>query len=181
MRLTLFLIGLTVMAAFGSSSVNAQAISKTMANKYFENCLAAPSPNMSAETHEYLCACTSAQMMDNMTVKDVKTMTEQTQAGRFAMNKMLVQVYAPCMNYPAKELYYKNCITDPKTATLSKNPEKTCTCLSNSVANYLSNQGPAIFSEILNRNPNAVDPMAALADDPKFQKFTKSKLLSCVM
>ena len=37
---------------------------------------------MSAETQQYLCACTSAKMMESMSIEDIQTMSTPTDAGR---------------------------------------------------------------------------------------------------
>ena len=135
---------------------------------------------MSVETQKLLCACTAVKMHQNMQVEDIQEMSLQNEIGREATNKMIVNAYAPCMQHPAKELYYQNCISDPQTQTLTKNPEKTCQCMSGNIANYLSTRGVDIFESILTRNPNINDPMAALADDPQFQKFTRTQLMGCL-
>ena len=75
-------------------------------------------------------------------------MAQQDQAGRNATNKMIINVYAPCMGYPAKDHYYNNCITNPQTQSLTKNPQALCECMSSQVANYLEQNGSQVFREI---------------------------------
>lgn len=158
----------------------AEPISKAGARNYYENCASKQDPNMSADTQKLLCACTAVQMHKKMTTKDVEDMAQQNQKGRLATNKMILEVYAPCMKHPAGELYYKNCIGNPQTVNITKNPEKTCQCMSSKIANYLSTRGVDVFTKILNENPNATDPMAALANDKTFQSFAQSQLMSCL-
>ncbi len=158
----------------------ATPITKDAANAYYENCNAQPGQGLSNQSKEYLCACTAAKMMENMTVEDVKAMAAQNEQGRKAMNYMLVKVYAPCMNYPAKDHYYNTCIANPKTKILGGNPQAICTCMSDKIANYLANDGQKIFSDILRRNPNITDPMHALTSDKHFESFAQSKLIGCI-
>lgn len=174
-----FLGCLVSVLAFSSGSF-ATPITKDAANAYYEQCNSQPAQGITQKSKEYLCACTAAKMMESMQVEDVQAMAQQSQAGRDAMNNMLINVYAPCMNYPAKDHYYNNCITDPKTKTLSRNPQGLCNCMADQVANYLGSSGPDIFRDILSRNPNITDPMTALTNDSKFQQFARSKLLGCV-
>lgn len=162
------------------STAHATPISKDAANAYYENCNAQQADGLSNKSKEYLCACTAAKMMERMTVEDIKAMSEQSEAGRKAMNYMIVKVYAPCMNYPAKDHYYNTCLSNPKTQALSRNPQALCNCMSGKVADYLGANGSEIFADILSRNPNVVDPMVALTEDSKFQNYTQSQLLSCV-
>lgn len=173
---------LTILICIASvTSAQAQTkITKDGANAYYQNCLSQPSQGITDKSKEYLCACTAAKMMERMDVEDVKAMALQNEEGRKALNYMLVKVYAPCMNYPAKDHYYNNCMTNPQTKTLSKNPHGLCKCMSDEVAQYLGNEGPQIFEGILKRDPNITDPMIALTNDKQFQSFAQSKLLGCV-
>lgn len=158
----------------------ATPVTKDAANAYYLNCTSQSAQGLSEESKEYLCACTAAKMMENLSIEDVKMMGQQNQSGRNAMNKMIINVYAPCMNYPARDHYYNTCISNPKTRILGGNPQGLCGCMADEVATYLSTSGPQIFREILNRTPNITDPMSALTSDPKFERFAQSKLLGCV-
>lgn len=158
----------------------AEPITKAQAKAYYQNCSSKPSPNMSVETQKLLCACTAVQMHKKMQVEDVQEMSLQNSVGRAATNKMIINAYAPCMQHPAKELYYQNCISDPQTQTLTQNPQKACECMSSNIAKYLSTRGVDVFRSILSRSPNITDPMAALASDPQFQKYTRDELMGCL-
>ena len=99
---------------------------------------------------------------------------------RQALNYMLVNVYAPCMEFPAKDHYFNTCYSDPKTKSLGKDTAKICSCMSEKVAAHLSQNGKELFKDILARNPNIVDPMSALESDPQFQNYVGKQALSCV-
>lgn len=176
------LFGLVLILLFSVPALaNATPITKDAANAYFENCKSQPkAEGLTAEGQKYMCACTAAQMMNKMSVEDVQAMSQQSQAGRNATNKMLINVYAPCINYPAKDHYYHTCMTNPKTKTLSRSPESLCGCMATQVAEYLKQNGEKVFREILAKDPNIVDPMTALTNDPKFTSYAQSKLLGCV-
>ena len=175
----LVLIALLLLTA--PSAAFATTITKDMANSYYSNCVAKNAPGISQKSKEYMCACTAAKMMDNLSLEDIQAMNQQNQAGRLATNKMLIDVYAPCIEFPAYDYYYNNCITDPNTKTMTSNPQRTCSCLSDQVAAYLKGNAQTIFRDILMRDPNITDPMAALTNDPRFQQFARSKLLGCVV
>lgn len=162
------------------NQAQATPITKDAANAYYENCNAQASQGLSTQSKEYLCACTAAKMMERMSVEDVKAMSQQNEQGRKAMNYMLVKVYAPCMNYPAKDHYYNTCMANPKTKALSRNPRGLCNCMANKVSAYLGTNGSKVFEGILSRNPNITDPMTALTEDPQFTQYAQSQLLSCI-
>ena len=174
-------LGVLVVLSFVVGTANATPVDRPMAEAYFQNCKSQPAQGgLSAKSQKYLCACTAAAMMNTMQVEDVQAMSQPNAAGRAATNKMLINVYAPCMRFPAKDHYYNNCITNPQTKTLSRNPQKLCGCMSDEVANYLENRGPEVFKQILQRNPNIVDPMTALTNDKAFQSYAQSRLIGCV-
>jgi len=171
-----------VMSVLSAPSIAAE-ISKEMANKYYNNCIAKESPQkLSKESQDLLCACTAAKMMDNMTLDDIKTMSnpQDPDGARQALNHMLVKVYAPCMEYPAKDHYFNTCLSDPKTKTISKDPTKLCGCMADKIASHLAENGEVLFEGILSRNPNMTDPMSALQGDPEFQQYIGKQVMTCV-
>lgn len=169
-----FLVGITPSMA--------EPITKEMADSYYQNCVTKQaSEKLSKESQDFLCACTASKMMDHMTTEDIQGMNSQDpEIARGAMNYMIVKVYAPCMEYPAKDHYYSTCMSNPKTKGLSGNPDKLCNCMAGKIATHLSQSGEKVFKEILERNPNITDPMSALENDSKFQNYVGKQLLSCV-
>ena len=181
--LSIFILTIAIAPAHAQEDVqDHNAISKVMAQQFYENCLAKESPQkLSKESQDLLCSCTAVQIMDNMTKNDIRAMSSQNpKDARLALNHMLVNVYAPCMEYPAKDHYYNVCVSNPQTASLGGDPKKICGCMSDKVANHLKLNGKQIFSDILDRNPNVADPMNALESDKKFQNFVGKQALSCV-
>lgn len=175
-----YLILLALMA-FSFPSFAQTPVPKETANAYFANCVKAPAQEgLSANAQQMLCACTAARMTQFFTVEGMQTATTPNAPGqREAFNRMLVDVYAPCMEEPAREFHYNACITNPQSARYG-NPQAVCECMAAQVANHMKANGPAVFRDILSRNPNIMDPMSALADDPSFTQFAQSKLLACI-
>lgn len=157
-------------------------VSKETANQYFDNCVKSASPQqpISTQTQEMLCACTAARLTQFFTMEDMKTMTgSEPTSARAAYNKMMVNIYAPCMEEPTREYYRNVCISNPDTARYG-DPQKICPCMADKIAIHMATNGPRVFAEILSANPNITDPMAALLGDPKFETFAQSQLLSCL-
>ena len=174
------IICLTLLGCFLSTfALAATPISKDQANAYYEACKKSPDPRFSAEVQDLFCACTASHYMTALTVEDVKTMGQQNQSGRNAMNKMILDVYAPCIQYPTRAYHYDACITDPKAKILG-DPTKLCSCAADSVASHLEKNARIMFQDILRKNPNIGDPMQTLYDDAGFQSYAKSQLMSCV-
>lgn len=172
---------LFLLVAFSFPAHAQTPVSKEQANAYFANCVKAPpQPGLSAKAQQMVCACTAARMTQFFTIEDMKTATTPNAPGqREAFNRMMVDVYAPCMEEPTREYHYNACITNPQSARYG-NPQIVCECMATQVANHMKTNGAAVFRDILARNPNIVDPMSALADDPAFTRFAQSKLLACI-
>jgi hypothetical protein len=158
-------------------------VSKETANVYFANCTAQRSEQViSKNAQDMLCACTAARLSQFFSMEDMATMTDpksEPTAQRGAFNKMLINIYAPCMEEPTREFHYNACITNPQTSQYGE-PAKICRCMADAVAAHIQVHGPTIFEQLVARNPNITDPMAALTDDPSFQTFAQSKLLGCL-
>ncbi|NCO03069.1 MAG: hypothetical protein GW903_02625 [Alphaproteobacteria bacterium] len=155
-------------------------VSSEMANQYFANCKMNKDPRFATEVQEMFCACTAVKMTEGFTVEDMQTMGQQNQAGRDATNKLIINIYAPCIQYPARAYHYSTCVQNPKTKMLGKNVDGLCGCAADNVATHLQQNAQNLFRQILAQNPNVGDPMQALYDSPSFQQVAQSKLMSCV-
>jgi len=175
-----FIVATAAFLILSPSAMAQTPVTQEMANSYYQNCMVQNAPGMTNESKGQMCTCTSTRMMQAMSVEDIKNMRRNDQTGRLVLNKMLVQVYAPCIEYPARDHYYNTCIANPETAKLSKAPQALCNCLATQVSGYLKANGPRIFGEILRKNPNVTDPMSALTSDARFQKFAQEKMVGCV-
>lgn len=155
-------------------------VPKDKANAYFQSCVAQPAQQFSADSQKIFCACTAARMTQFYSMEDMQnSMNPDPNIARPAYNKMITEIYAPCMETPSYEYYYKACISNPDTPKYG-DPQRVCQCLAGKVAAHLKYSGPKVFAELLQRNPNLTDPMAALESDPSFMNFAQDRLLSCV-
>ena len=176
---------LLIAALFCSLPAYAQTgftpVTKEQANTYFANCVAQPqSQFLTKDSQNLFCACTAARMTQFFSVEDMKTMMSPDAAvARPAFNKMLVNVYAPCMETPVRDHYQNVCITNPDSARFPDR-QGTCQCLGNAMGKHFALRGEEAFRQILSTNPNAMDPMAAALADPSIQTLAQEKLIACL-
>lgn len=171
---------LTALILLPISAIAATPISQETAEAYYQNCLTKDAPMMSKDSQDLMCSCTAEHMMKNMTVEDVQaTASQDTAIARPAANKLIIDVYAPCIEFPAKDYYYNTCIDNPETSKISNRPRQLCECMSEEVSGFLAQNAQGVFADILDRNPLILDPMDALANDPDFQQYAQDKLLAC--
>jgi hypothetical protein len=170
-----------VVGASFTLPANAQTkVSPDIANKYFTSCKSQSDPRFSAASQEMFCACTAAKMVESYSVEDMQNAQRQDEVGRAAANKLIVNVYGPCIQYPAREYHYNTCVQNPKTKILGKNVEQLCGCTAEKVAGHLQQNASSLFQQILAKNPTIADPMQALYDDQSFQKTVQGHLMSCL-
>lgn len=181
------LVGLVVFFALAIAILPAPAraqgtaVSKDMADKYYQNCLSQPNPILSDKTKDMLCTCTAARMMKQLTVEDMRTMTQNDQNGRLALNKMLIEVYTPCMEFPVRDLVYDNCIKNRSQMSQVKNLEGLCGCMASSTAEFVAKEGPQTIQNALKSDPFISDPLGPLMSSPEFQKASQDFTMACLM
>lgn len=157
-------------------------VSKETANTYFQSCVKQTTANQSfsQQGQQMLCACTAARLTQFFTMEDWQNMMKDDPAvARPAYNKMLIDIYAPCMGEPAREYHYQSCISSPDIVKLG-NPTKICQCAAEQIAVYMQGNGSNLFQRLLSRNPNATDPNALLFGDSEFQRIATEKTMKCL-
>ncbi len=165
-----------VILTMGTSPANAQtAISQKAATDYYQSCLTKTDERITPQTQDIFCKCTATYMQKSMSVQDVQAMALQNQTGRNALNKMLTNVYAPCMEFPIRDMVFQKCTKDAYQAG-----QKICSCLSTNMANYVKERAGAELPAILAANPNLTDPMEAIVSSPSYEQAEKRIVLGCI-
>jgi len=181
MRIFLFTIA-TLLFLPQAAAIAQTAMSKEQANNYYASCKAKQDPRMSTPAQDAFCACTSVKMMEAMSVEDVQTMAGNDQAGRNALNKMLIDVYAPCMSYPVEELVGAKCYNDPKLGALGlkKSKEKICDCVGQKTAAWFVDEGRDLMRNVLAQNPNIFDPIDPVMESAAFKSQSYENMMHCM-
>ncbi len=151
-------------------------MSNEKAGEFYKHCLqrATDDKTMTPATKAVFCQCNMVHMQQSMTMEDIEASVGNDQAARNAINKMLVEVYAPCMEYPVRDLLAGQCAKD-----IPGKP-KVCNCISDNMGAYMSKVAKPMFKEMLAKNPNMADPMNALLENPEFKKQQQSMAFSCI-
>ncbi|MCB9991717.1 MAG: hypothetical protein H6867_10190 [Rhodospirillales bacterium] len=177
MRL-LSLIALVVIIALPAQAQT--PISKDEANNFYYACKSKQDPRMSPETQDAMCACNAAMMVEHMSVEDVMTMKEQSQAGRDMLNKMLLEVYTPCINYPVQDLVQAECMRNPNMARAGGSLEQVCACAAEKTAQWFAKDGKTLMRQILERTPNILDPIEPIMESRDFKGASYSNMMACL-
>ncbi len=157
-------------------------ISDDMAKAYYANCASKSDPHITPEGMRAMCACTSDKMVQTMSVEDLKTLAQNDQAGRDMLNHMLLDVYAPCMNYPVQDMLEGQCQQDMKDKPLPPGMDmgKLCHCMATKTGAWFTTNGRDLMTQVLKANPNITDPVGPVMEDPSFKKASSDYLTACL-
>lgn len=164
-------------------SAHAQTpINKDMANAYYENCVAKQDPRMTPDSQQGMCACTSVKMMEALTAEDIAVMGQNDQTGRNMLNKMLLDVYAPCMQYPVEDMVTASCLNDDKIDMmgLKMDRNKLCGCMAEKTGAWFSDSGRELMAELIAADPNITDPISPVIDSRAFKEASYDSLVACM-
>jgi len=155
---------------------NAQtALSSEQAISYQQSCVNNRDERMTFDTQKLFCECTAHHMMSSLTVEDLMMVQGDGQAARNAINKMMMNVYAPCMEFPVRDLIFGRCMENEYQVE-----KGICECLANKMADYSAEKAQKYLSEILRDNPNIEDPMGPIVNHASFRQHEKRLALSCI-
>lgn len=174
----ILILSLLLTSAFFSSAQK-QAYAQTpftpqMAQQYYQTCLQQKDERLTAETQDIFCKCTASQTT-KMSVEEFQAMARQDQSGRDATNKMILNVYAPCMEFPVRNLVFGKCQQNAYQAGA-----QICGCLANNMATYVRERAVKDLPQILAQNPNVYDPMEAIVSSPSYENMEKRIALGCI-
>lgn len=177
LSLILLLTGFSLATAQTATAPATQTkMSNTKAGEFYKHCLrrAESDQTMKPATKALFCQCNMLHMQQAMTMEDIAATTGNDQAARNAINKMLIETYAPCMEYPVRDMLAAQCAQD-----IPGKP-KVCNCISDNMGSYMSKVAKPMFRDMLAQNPNMENPMNALLENPEFKKQQQNMAFSCI-
>ena len=150
------------------------------ANQYYKNCTSQQHPVLKDENLELLCGCTSAQIPQQMTVEGMKALNEDSNEGKLQRGRMLLMVYAPCIQYPTYALVYNQCVQNPQIQTAIANYKKVCDCLGNGMGAFMKKRAPQHIEGALRRDIDNIDPLRDLLDSYAFEETSQYHMKRCI-
>ena len=164
-----------VLLASNTQSHAQDYVTDQQQQQFLKACLAKGDARMSVETHRIFCECTAYQIKQNLSIEDVQNMNSRDpKIARAVANKVILDVYAPCMEFPVRDLIFTSC----KQKNLSNN---VCSCLSSQMGEYTAETAQKHLFDVLQRQPNIVDPMGPIVESPAFQKKEQEVAQQCAL
>lgn len=158
----------------GGAQAAGTPVTNEMAVKYYDQCLgnAAKDGTMFEANAKNFCECTAQKMKSTLSQEELQALQGQDQSARNVINKILIYVNGPCMQYPINDLVLRKCMQDIGN-------ERTCTCLSGGISTYLAKEAPRMLADVLDRDPNITDPLGALMNSPSYKIQENKIALQC--
>jgi len=174
MKNPLFCIILLMTLIISSYTYAGTVITPEMGEKYFENCVSNTKKQgtLSSENQKKFCACTAINMQKSITQEDIRALSYRDKSARLAMNKILIDVNGPCMQYPVYDLLNNQCMADLKNTAI-------CSCLSGKMALFTKAYTQKMLPQLLKDNPEIYDPMTPIMESTEFQRTQQNIALSC--
>lgn len=153
---------------------------KDFSNAYYKNCMAQDHPILKGESLKLLCGCTAAKLPEAMTIPQLQAMATSTAEGDLQRSRMMMFVYAPCMEHPTKALILDQCMGDPKVRNGLKHANRVCECLGDEMGKFMKERGPRVIEGALRRNVKDLDPLGSLMQSKAFDKASQAALQDCM-
>lgn len=173
--LSLFVIATIVPA-------HAIPVSRDQANEYFAHCMKNGKKGSPAAFGN-LCACTSARVMTAISAEELAASSQKTPEGQVAQRKILTDVFAPCSELIAADMFDFECVNNKKLYELNKGFDipSVCSCASKATAEWYKGKGTAIMTEALKRDPGTAlaNPVVALISHPQVKSQNLNNLVTC--
>jgi hypothetical protein len=151
------------------------------ASQYYKECTAKEDTVLNGQNLQAQCACTSQKIVEQMSLEEVNSLTLQTPEGEFQRNRILLQAYAPCMNYPVRAILGARCESDKNIQKTVPEYQKACSCMGEAMATYVSQNGASIIAKTLGQDDaRASNPVSALLRDQDFQTRAQAALAECI-
>lgn len=154
-------------------------VNDEMAKAYYDSCMGQRDQRMSNEAQDSLCTCTAEKMKTAMSVEQIRTMGQNDQDGRNMLNKMLLDVYAPCMAEPLAEIIEDQCRLDEKMEVKGMHKTELCACVAQKTGEWFTVEGRDAMAEVLAGNPNISDPISPVMESPGFKEKSFANMLAC--
>lgn len=152
----------------------------SFSKRYYTNCMSKKDNILKGDNQKKLCSCSAEHMNKSMTVENIKAMSMNSKEGESQRRRMLLEVYAPCIQYPASALLYENCISGNDVKTKLPDYQRVCGCMATNMGFYINKNGPAAIADSIAKNPNDQNPLASLMNSAEFQAQAQAELLKCV-
>ncbi|MDB5490706.1 MAG: hypothetical protein JWO78_555 [Micavibrio sp.] len=158
-------------------------VTQKVANTYYTSCMGHEDPRMDAEGQMSLCSCAAARMMGELTLEDITYMSADpaNKDGRARYNKMLVNVYGPCMKLPVQKELAAQCMRDKKIKQfMLRDTTGMCECMAARTGDYIDAASEDIMLTILQAEPKVTDIFPRMMGSQRIRGAAENFIYTCM-
>ena len=181
MRIGLVVIALFIMLMPGMAS--AKPVTQKIANTYYDVCMSHDDPRMDAESQMNLCSCAAARMMSFLSLEDMAHMSADVKntAGRAIYDKMLVNVYGPCLKLPVQKALAEQCVADRKIKQfMLRDTTGMCECMAARTGDYMDHDSDNILGTIVEQDPKVTDLFPRMMTSSRIRGAAENFIYTCM-
>lgn len=147
--------------------------------EYTQRCLKAQHPIFAGKDLENFCFCAQKNIPTAMTLEHIKDAQYKTSEGYFQRNRMLMFVYAPCIEAPLKKMVLNSCLNNVRSKHLMKNMYATCGCIADDVSKHLQGLTTQYIQGAVERKKDTLNPLDLLLVPDHFERTMSHKTKVC--
>lgn len=179
MKLWLVIAG--VLALLPGMALAATPVTAKVANTYYLTCMSRQDPRLDEEGQQNLCSCASARLMTFMTSEDIMHMTSALGPGRASYNKMLADVYAPCLETAIENTLVTQCMNDRTVKEfMLRDKDKLCACTGRKTGVFMEQKTSELVRQMIKETPNLTDIYDPLLNNPVLRHRAYNNLSVCL-
>ncbi|MGB1077268.1 MAG: hypothetical protein ACPG05_03095 [Bdellovibrionales bacterium] len=161
---------------FPSIALAQTPVTDRQAKIFYETCSKDSDPRITPQTQKTFCQCASFGYKKHMMVEDLQALAKgEGMEARQVMNKMIIKMYAPCMEFPVRDMVFQKCTKDAAQAG-----KKICGCMADKMSSYISQRAESELAGIIAQNPNVYDPLEAITSSKSYEDEEKRIVLDCI-
>ncbi len=185
-RLVAFCCSLSLAGLCYFYVARAETLTESQTQRFYEQCLSSDIGHgkymLTEDVKTDLCQCVRTQL-ETGAITESDLGAASAGDNRFTPDlkeKILANVYAPCLHTPVHDLFYQGCKSDPQISGAVMEPEKFCSCVADQVSSFIAENGSQLIETQAGDQGAIGNPLGTLIKSQKFQDISQTALLTCV-
>lgn len=129
------------------------------ASAYFKSCTARDHLSLTTNETKTICGCTSANMTQALSFKEMQLLDKDTPQGKDARGKFIAYAYGPCIQYLTEDVTKTDCMGSPLIQKVAVGKLAVCRCASDQMLKIMKRLAPTLVIDAVTQDPMTLDPM----------------------
>ena len=151
-----------------------------LVNRYYNGCLANPTPALSASAQETLCSCAAVGMETDMSLEEIEGLYTPVTGSADYRQYFMTEIYGNCLKYPMRSFVLDNCMSNETFRKEIVQYRQVCECAADTTGRYMNQMGPTLMRAALTEDWNSPDPLMTVIANHDFRRMTAGYLRRCV-